>query len=72
MFDEKIIIVQHASDKRSSATTAQKLYQETPESGAKRALLTEQRKAAGAHIMSEGRPTKKNRRLIHQFRDKNL
>jgi ribosome-associated heat shock protein Hsp15 len=71
-FDEKLIIVQHASDKRGSATIAQKLYQETPESGAKRARLTEQRKAAGARIMTEGRPTKKNRRLIHQFRDKNL
>ena len=69
---EKIIIVKHASDKRGSAMIAQKLYQETPESEVKRALLTEQRKSAGAHIMSEGRPTKKNRRLIHQFRDKNL
>ena len=71
-FDEKIIIVQNAYDKRGSATIAQKLYQETPESEAKRALLTEQRRADGAHIMSDGRPTKKNRRLIHQFRDKNL
>ena len=71
-FDEKIIIVQQVSEKRGSATLAHKLYLETPESEAKRALLAEQRKAAGAHIMSEGRPTKKNRRLIHQFRDKNL
>lgn len=71
-FDEKIIIVQQVSEKRGSATLAQKLYLETPESEAKRALLAEQRKTAGAHIMSEGRPTKKNRRLIHQFRDKNL
>jgi ribosome-associated heat shock protein Hsp15 len=70
--DEKIIIVQQVSEKRGSATIAQKLYRETGESEAKRALLTEQRKANGAHIASEGRPTKKNRRLIHQFRDKNL
>ena len=71
-FDEKIIIVQQVSEKRGAATLAQKLYLETPESEAKRTLLAEKRKAAGAHIMSEGRPTKKNRRLIHQFRDKNL
>ena len=70
--DEKIVVVHHLSEKRESAIIAQKLYQETPESESKRALLTEQRKAAGAHIRSEGRPTKKNRRLIHQFRDKNL
>jgi len=71
-FDEKIIIVQQVSEKRGSATLAQKLYLETPESEAKRALLAEQWKTTGAHMMSEGRPTKKNRRLIHQFRDKNL
>ena len=70
--DEKIIILQQVSEKRGSATLAQKLYLETPESEAKRVVIAEQRKAAGAHIMSEGRPTKKNRRLIHQFRDKNL
>lgn len=71
-FDEKTIIVQEVSEKRGSAPIAQTLYQETPESEEKRALLAEQRKAAGAHVRSEGRPTKKNRRLIHQFRDKNL
>ncbi|MDA0273125.1 MAG: S4 domain-containing protein [Proteobacteria bacterium] len=71
-FDEKIVIVQQVSEKRGSAPIAQTFYQETPESEEKRTLLAEQRKAAGAHIRSEGRPTKKNRRLIHQFRDKNL
>lgn len=71
-FDEKVVVVHQVSEKRGSAILAQKLYQETPESEAKRALRTEQRKAAGAQITTEGRPTKKNRRLIHQFRDKNL
>ena len=70
-FDEKIVIVQQASEKRGSATIAQSLYEETAESEEKRVLLAEQRKAAGAHIISEGRQTKKNRRLIHQFHDKN-
>ena len=71
-YDEKTIIVQQVSEKRGSAPIAQTLYLETPESEEKRAVIAQQRKAAGAHIMSEGRPTKKNRRLIHQFRDKNL
>ncbi|MGV0036764.1 MAG: RNA-binding S4 domain-containing protein [Candidatus Azotimanducaceae bacterium WSBS_2022_MAG_OTU7] len=71
-YDEKVVIVQQVTEKRGSAPLAQTLYQETPESEEKRALLVQQRKAAGAHIKSEGRPTKKNRRLIHQFRDKNL
>ncbi len=71
-YDEKTVIVQQVTEKRGAAPIAQTLYQETPESEEKRALLAQQRKAAGAHIRSEGRPTKKNRRLIHQFRDKNL
>ena len=71
-FDEKVVIVQQVSEKRGAAPIAQTFYQETPESEEKRTRLAEQRKAAGAHIRSEGRPTKKNRRLIHQFRDKNL
>jgi ribosome-associated heat shock protein Hsp15 len=70
-FNEKIVIVQHASETRGSATIAQRLYEETAESEEKRVLLAEQRKAAGADIISECRPTKKNRRLIHQFHDKN-
>jgi len=71
-YDEKTVIVQQVTEKRGAAPIAQTLYQETPESEEKRALRAQQRKAAGAHISSEGRPTKKNRRLIHQFRDKNL
>ena len=71
-FDERIVIVQRTSEKRGSATIAQNLYQETAESENRRLVLAEQRKTAGNHIISEGRPTKKNRRLIHQFRDKNL
>lgn len=71
-YDEKVITVTAVSDRRGSATLAQTLYEETPQSIEKRALAAEQRKAAGRSVMSEGRPTKKNRRLIHQFRDKNL
>lgn len=71
-YDEKVVIVSGLSERRGSASIAQALYEETSESEQKRALVAEQRKAAGQQVRSEGKPTKKNRRLIHQFRDKNL
>ena len=70
--DERTIIVQLASGKRGPAAISQGLYQETAESEKKRLMLAEQRKSAGNYVMSQGRPTKKDRRLIHKFRDKNL
>ncbi len=71
-FDEKIVLVNALSEQRRAAPIAQTLYQETSESEKKRALMAEQRRAAGQHIMSEGRPSKKDRRQIHRFKDKNL
>ena len=70
-YDEKIINVLDISDNRRSAEIAQKLYEETPESIKRRELRAEQRRAAGQQVMSEGRPTKKDRRMIHRFRDNN-
>ena len=52
-------------------TIAQTLYTETAESVAKRELIAEQRRAAGGQVRSEGRPSKKDRRQIHQFRNRN-
>ena len=71
-WDEKVVVVKALSDTRRSASVAQELYEETPESVEKRAQVTEQRKAAGNQVRSAGRPNKRDRRLIHQFRDKNL
>jgi len=68
---EKIIIVSGVSEKRRGAPEAAGMYNETPESIEARALITAQRKAAGQHISSEKRPTKKDRRLIHKFKEKN-
>jgi len=68
---EKIIIVSGVSEKRRGAPEAAAMYDETPESIEARALIAAQRKAAGQHISSEKRPTKKNRRLIHKFKEKN-
>ena len=70
-WDEKVIIVKQLSDQRRGAPQAQLLYEETDKSLETRQTAAEQRKAAGAWV-TEGRPSKKNRRLIHQFRDRNL
>lgn len=70
-WDEKTVEVKALSDTRRSAQIAQELYEETAESIAKRERITEQRKAAGSQVRSEGRPNKKDRRLIHQFKNRN-
>lgn len=70
-WDEKTIIVKAVSAQRKAAPEAQLLYEETAESIAKREIEREQRKAAGQHVASKGRPSKRDRRLIHQFRNRN-
>lgn len=70
-WDEKTIIVKAVSAQRKAAPEAQLLYEETAESIAKREAEVEQRKAAGQHVASKGRPSKRDRRLIHQFRNRN-
>ena len=70
-WDNKIILVVALSDQRRGAPEAVKLYQETQESIDKRALEAEQRKQLRGldRILPEGRPTKKQRRQIHRFKD---
>lgn len=70
-YDEKVIIVQDLSERRQSASIAQALFEETEESVARRNLRAEQRRAAGQHVSTEGRPSKKDRRQIHRFRENN-
>ncbi len=70
-YDEKAVIVQALSDQRRNAAFAQTLYEETEESLSKRALRAEQRRAAGQAVLSPGKPSKRDRRLIHRFRDQN-
>lgn len=69
-YDEEEVVVSDLSDKRGSATIAQQLYDETADSIARRELHAEQRRAAGQQI-TRGRPSKRDRRLIHRFRDQN-
>ena len=70
-WEEKTVVVRALSDTRRSAQIAQELYDETPESMAERERIALQRKAAGNQVRSEGRPSKRSRRLIHQFKNRN-
>ncbi|MFT0213761.1 S4 domain-containing protein [Pseudomonas sp. F1_0610] len=68
-YEERTIIVQALSDVRRGAPQAQALYQETEDSINKRESAAELRKAGGLGLLTDGRPTKKQRRQIHQFKD---
>lgn len=66
---EFVVIVAGLSEQRGSASVAQALYQETPESIAARQLRREQMALAPSfdHADIKGRPTKKWRRELHKF-----
>ena len=70
-WDEKLIVVKALSEQRRGAPEAALLYEETPKSIEKRLQIAEQRKAAGGQIISTGRPSKKDRRQIHRFKEQN-
>ncbi|WP_027328335.1 RNA-binding S4 domain-containing protein [Marinimicrobium agarilyticum] len=73
-YDDKVVLVKALSDKRRGAPEAQLLYEETPESIAKREERAAQRKAGGlaGQIISDHRPNKKERRQIHRFQRQQL
>ena len=69
-WDEKIIDVLSLSAQRRGAPEAQQLYQETQQSIEKREAEAAARKAAGGMIDRPAkRPTKKQRRQIHRFKE---
>ncbi|MCL7462389.1 S4 domain-containing protein [Pseudomonas sp. NW5] len=68
-FDERVVIVQALSAVRRGASEAQQLYTETPDSLARREQAAELRRAGALGLQTDGRPNKKQRRQIHQFRD---
>ena len=68
-WDEKTVTVRALSEQRRGATQAQQLYEETTESSEKRAIASAQ-KVAGA-LGTTGKPSKRDLRLIHQFKDRN-
>jgi len=70
--DEKTVTVIQLSNQRRGAPEAEKLYNETSESIALREKHTAERKAANCSMLShDRRPTKKQRRQIHRFKEDN-
>ena len=70
-WDQREVVIKALSEQRKGAPLAEQLYEETPESIKARELASLQRKQMGSanQIQTEGRPTKKQRRQIHRFRD---
>ena len=66
------VLVLGVSRVRGPAPVAAKLYQETEESAAKRAHAAEMRRLAPepSHDYDEGRPTKRDRRILAAIRGK--
>jgi len=66
-FDERTVVVKALSVVRRGAPEAQTLYEETEESVRRREQTAEMRKAGAMGVTTDGRPTKKQRRQIHQL-----
>ncbi|NVK73826.1 RNA-binding protein [Marinomonas sp. CT5] len=67
-WDEKIVEIKAISGQRRGAPEAQLLYEETPESIAKRERRALENKSYGGRIMSDHKPNKKERRDIKQLK----
>lgn len=68
-YDERTVVIEQLSAVRRGAPQAQLLYRETDESISAREKAAELRKAGALGIQTDGRPTKKQRRQIHRFKD---
>jgi ribosome-associated heat shock protein Hsp15 len=69
-WDVREVIIEALSDQRRGAPEAQQLYTETDASVTRRESEAEARKAAGGMIERPlHRPTKKQRRQIHRFKE---
>lgn len=67
---DKTVIVKGISAQRKNATLAQALYEETPESIVLREKALQERKQLQASEPTpQRRPNKRDRRLIHQFKN---
>lgn len=67
---DKTVIVKDISSQRKNATLAQAMYEETEESIVQREkALLERKQHQGDQITPQRRPNKRDRRLIHQFKN---
>jgi ribosome-associated heat shock protein Hsp15 len=72
-WDEKAVLVTALSEQRRGAQQAALLYAETAQSIQQREEAAEKRKSlSGLQHHPDGKPSKKERRLLHRFKDKNL
>lgn len=67
--EERTVEVKALSGVRRGAPEAQTLYAETEQSIAKRENAAALRKAGAMGITTDGKPTKKQRRQLHQLHD---
>ncbi len=67
--DEITVLVRRLSDQRRGAPEARLLYEETADSIERRERRAAERRAAGTPPSTGGRPGKRDRRLIHRFRE---
>ncbi|AJE22976.1 ribosome-associated heat shock protein Hsp15 [Azotobacter chroococcum] len=67
-FDERTVVIRALSAVRRGAPEAQLLYEETAESRARREAAAALRKAGALGVETDGRPSKKQRRQLFQFR----
>ncbi|MEZ9197860.1 ribosome-associated heat shock protein Hsp15 [Shewanella sp. 10N.286.54.B9] len=69
-YDEKEIVIVKLSEQRQKGSIAQTLYEETPQSLAKRETYAEQRRLNILHNPApEQKPDKKQRRQIMRFKE---
>lgn len=70
--DLRAVVVRGLSSVRGPAPVAQRLYEETPESVARRLAGAEQRRLAPEPALSQtqGRPTKRDRRTLKDWGDR--
>lgn len=66
-YDDFIIEIKILAERRVSAVKSRILYEETPESIDRRKVERAQRKLQHSVAISNGRPNKKQRRLIHKL-----
>ncbi len=67
-YDERTVVIRALSAVRKGAPEAQLLYEETPDSLARREQAAAMRKAGSLGVETDGKPSKKQRRALQRFR----